>query len=642
DEIDIWLPKEFGNSSSWTVDILDVSGESIESCHYDVDYEKQMLTAPLANCTKVEVILLLRCLLDLYNVTFAPEDEVFEIGCDTIQADEPLLPSSFISATNCTKDFMSVSYYGVKHLWSCYASCHALLQNDKSLMEWTLSIDEGRKTHKLSLKEAMEQGYTFQMDGNQIVFQASFHATGVETYEQDGRVLYTVAFKLTYGLPDHLLTAESRMICAPGAAACNGTHMIVAVPPFPGTLAAVTLDNRQVLLNQQQTAGISVDTKRGVKLYISKRLLKSRLSQHGCSGFQSYISALKLDFDYQGELASMATHLECPCEQNAPIVALCTQDGHMSFEVDSSNTKPALNLDTLTLLDPACKPVFRSPSNDVVRFYINLGFSLLSALLINLPPRSISRDSEFRMTVICSYGNDDASLNVKINSLPSPGAVINQGPLSLILLLYPDESYSVPYNDDQYPIVKYLQQPIFLEVQVLKRNDPNIYLMLDDCWATLSLEPSSLPRWNIVTDGCSYALDNYRTLFHPAGPSVSFPNFRQRFEVKAFAFVSGGKALPSLVYFHCSVIICNRFQLDSPLCSLLQKAFGRMPETVQSPSFPEKLTKLAAALCTSANLPSEAIWITTTLTVGVTLGLAAIMLGLLALFKFQKRTVLIN
>ncbi|KAG8145624.1 hypothetical protein E2320_012131 [Naja naja] len=324
-------------------------------------------------------------------------------------------------------------------------------------MEWIVSIEDNGQIHHLSLRQAIQQGYTFFSDDSDIIIQ------------QDDHVLYTVAIKLTYGPPEQRLTLESRMICAPGPAVCNSTHMMVILPAFPGKLTAVHLNEKNILVHQLQANGIGVDTRKGA------------YRDHDCSGIQLYIASLTLNFDYHGEIATMVSYPECPCEQNAPI------DGHMDFEIASSSTKPDLNLGTLRLRDPTCGPVPWSASKDRVHFH---------------------------------------------------------------------QSYSAPYTDDQYPLVKYLRQPIFLEVQVLNRNDPNIHLMLDDCWATLSLEPS-----------CEYELDNYKTIFHPVGPAVSYANFRQRFEVKAFAFVSDGKALSNHVYFHCSVIICDKQRPDSLLCS---------------------------------------------------------------------------
>uniref|UniRef100_A0A8C4VVE8 Zona pellucida sperm-binding protein 2 n=1 Tax=Gopherus evgoodei TaxID=1825980 RepID=A0A8C4VVE8_9SAUR len=565
DKMLIEFPRELG-SNFWQVHVVDANGEEIVDCDYMVDHERLTLTALYVNCTRLEHDQhQLRIELLLLNKTIARDKNVtYSIVCDALPANE-VVPTIFTGATNCTKDFMAVVF---PRLLPSFADEYT------SQMAWILSIDDGTRTHRLSLRQAMQQGYTFLADSNNLIFQVSFGATGVTSYKVDNQMLYTVALKLSYGPPHQQLTVESRMICAPGPATCNSTHMTVAIPAFPGILSAVSIENRNIPMNQLQANGILLDARRGVKLHINRRILKSRVRLLVCR-LQSYIASLRLTFNFHGEMVSMVTYPECPCDQHAPIAAVCTQDGHMDFEVLSERTKPALDLDTVRLRDPTCKPVFKSPSNDMVRFHVPLNKcgtrqrfegerttyeNEVRALWADLPPRRISRDSEFRS--VCNSASES-----RISSLPPPVSSINQGPLSLILLIYPDGSYLQPYSDDQYPIVKYLRQPIFLEVQVLNRNDPNIRLVLDDCWATTSQDQSSLPRWNIVVDGCDYELDNYRTAFHPVGLAVSYPNYRQRFEVKTFAFVAGDKALTSLVYFHCSTLLCNRLHLDSPLCS---------------------------------------------------------------------------
>ncbi|NXG72720.1 ZP2 protein, partial [Baryphthengus martii] len=688
DGMEVEFSRELGNYS-WHVCVVDVNGEEMVSCDHTVDYERLLLSVLFVNCTNLEHDQHQLRLRLMVNDTIGEEKNItYSTHCDSVHADEIIIPF-FAGTTNCTKDFMAVMLccfcVVVPSLSKQGGSALQLLTTP---MSWTLSIDDGTRIHDLSLGQAMQQGYNLLADGHNLIFQVAFTATGVVSYKHNDKVLYTVALRLMYGPPEHRLTVESRMLCAPGPAVCNATHMTVAIPAFPGTLMAVGIEDKTVPMDQLQENEIALDTKRGVKLHISRGVLKSRLHGMSCSGLQSYLSSLKLTFHFHGEAVVMVMHPECPCDQRAPIAAVCTQDGYMDFEILADSTTPLLDLDTLRLRDPVCRPAFKSPLNDKAWFHVPLNGcgtrywvsvwpglkgrasyvgndtsnavvylqfdgekivyeNEVRALWADLPLRKISRDSEFRLTVLCSFSNGDASLTIRVNNLPPLASSVNQGPLSLVLLSYPDNSYRQPYRDDQYPIVRYLRQPIFLEVQVLKRNDPNLHLVLDDCWATASQDPSSLPQWNIVVDGCEYDLDSYRTVFHPVGHGVSYANYRQRLEVKTFAFVSGDKVLPGLVYFHCSVLLCDRFQPDSPLCMTRCPRPSRSKRESGMPGMNSAMVSLrgpvllvpegwSATQGRGALLSKEA-WAGITMTAVGILSLVATMLLILAFLKCLKR-----
>ncbi|NXT76166.1 ZP2 protein, partial [Zapornia atra] len=655
DGMEVEFSRELGNYS-WHVCVVDASGEEMVSCDHTVDDERLLLRVLFVNCTSLEHGQHQLRLRLMVNDTEGEENNVtYSTHCDAVHTDEITVPF-FAGATNCTKDFMAVTFPRL-----IPSSEHVV----PAMSTWTLSIDNGTRIYQLSHEQAMQQGYSLLTDGLNLTFRVAFTATGVLTYKHNDKVLHTVALKLMYGPPEHRLTVESRMLCAPGPATCNVTHMTVAIPAFPGNLTAVSVEDKTIPMDQLQEHGISLDTKRGVKLYISRAVLKSRLRGGSCLGLQSYMSSLKLAFHFHGETVSMVMHPECPCDQHTPISAVCTKDGYMDFEVLADSTTPPLDLDTLRLRDPVCRPAFRSALNDRVWFHVPLNGcgtrywfdgerivyeNEVRASWADHPLRRISRDSELRLTVLCSFSNGDASLTIKVDNLPPLAASVNHGPLSLILLSYPEDSYRQPYRDDQYPIVRYLRQPIFLEVQVLNRNDPNLHLVLDDCWATASQDPSSFPQWNIVVDGCEYDLDDYRTVFHPVGHGVSYANYRQRLEVKTFAFASGDKALPGLVYFHCSVLICDRFQPDSPLCitrcprpsrSKRESGMPGVNSAVVSLRGPVLLVPEGWSAAQGSSLLSKEVWAGITVTAVGVLSLVTITLLTLALLQCLKRRALL-
>lgn len=64
-----------------------------------------------------------------------------------------------------------------------------------------------------------------------------------------------------------------------------------------------------------------------------------------------------------------------------------------------------------------------------------------------------------------------------------------------------EKSYSEPYQELEYPVVKYLREALYFEVELLQPADPRLELNLEDCWATNSQSQDSLPRWPILING---------------------------------------------------------------------------------------------------------------------------------------------
>ncbi|XP_044513390.1 zona pellucida sperm-binding protein 2 [Gracilinanus agilis] len=573
DEMKIGFPEDLANES-WQADVVDSFGNEILNCAPVMNSENLTMRVMYESCAervhgKYQVNLRF-----LPNKITSNQTIIYQVGCPAIQGDEGR--GGILTATNCTKDSMSISFP------------QNLPDFDETMvsepqMTWMVIVGDSPRTQTLSLHQAMQQGYTFVRDARKVILQVSFDAAGVLHYEQGDNHLYTLALQLTYGSPEQRLTLSSRMVCILGPATCNSTHLTLIIPEFPGTLTAINIENQNILINMSKSSGIALESRNGSRLHFNKRILKSKVSENG-AGVQFYLPLVKLIFDYYGDMVpTIINPVSCESPVSVVIDGTCTQDGFMDFEVYSHQTRPALNLDTLQVRDTSCQPAFKDPFQEMVRFHIPLngcGTSAkferdqavyeneIHALWANLPPSKITRDSEFSLTVRCYYSSTDLIVRTNISSPPSPIASVEPGLVSLTLQSYPDKSYLQPYRDNQYPIVKFMRQPIYLEVQVINRNDPNIKLVLDDCWATTSVDPASLPRWNVIVDGCDYKLDNYRTKFHHVGSSVKYPNHYQRFEVTTFAFVSGGQALSSLIYFHCSVLLCDQSYPDSPLCSV--------------------------------------------------------------------------
>ncbi|XP_015426615.1 PREDICTED: zona pellucida sperm-binding protein 2 [Myotis davidii] len=568
----------------------DPFGLEMLNCTYVLNPEERTLRAPYETCTSR--------VLGQHQMTIRFMDSSAATGRKAFmyQVSCPAAPAGGAQehpgSTLCTKDFMSPGFgVGSTQLFrGPSAYCQQLIQKLSSKSQphitcffpfqfpfygvpgmadentdlqqqvgWSIEVGHGAGAKTLTLLEAMVRGYNILIDDYKMTVQVPFNATGVNHYTQGNSHLYTMPLKLIHVIFGQKTIISAQVTCLSGPVTCNATHMTLTIPEFPGKLKSVSFGNRHIAMSQLHRNGIGTEAAGGLRLHFSKALLKMKFSER-CLPYQFYLPSLKLTFSFRREIASMVVYPECLCESphlTATLITgeLCTQDGFMDVQVHSHHMSPALSLATLRVGDSSCRPHFAGTSRGLARFRIPLNGcgtthrvqdgeviyeNEIRALPAGLPPRTVSRDGEFRC--------DNCHMIVSAAALP-------------------DQSYLRPFADGDYPVPRHLRQPIYLEVSVVNRTDPHIKLVLGDCWATPAADPSALPRWTVVKDGCAYNLDKHRTTFHPVGSSVPYPAHYRRFDVKTFAFVSAAQVLASLVHFHCSAFLCDQRSPHSALCS---------------------------------------------------------------------------
>ncbi|KAG1932812.1 zona pellucida sperm-binding protein 2 isoform 1 preproprotein [Pimephales promelas] len=273
------------------------------------------------------------------------------------------------------------------------------------------------------------------------------------------------------------------------------------------------------------------------------------------------------------------------CYYGKAVTVQCIRDGQFVVVVARDVTLPRLSLDSVRLLggsDPPCSPVGSTPFFAIYQFpvtacgtsmmeesgYVVYENRMVSSYEVGIGPLgSITRDSHFEYSA-----TSVEALVVEVNSVPPPPPVAAPGPLRMELRLANgqcvtkgcaegDEAYTSYYSVADYPVTKVLREPVYVEVRILERTDPNIVLMLGHCWATQAPSPLSLPQWDLLVNGCPYQDDRYLTTLVPVGGSsgLQFPTHYKRFVVKMFTFVDPASLAPlqETIFIHCSTAVCH-------------------------------------------------------------------------------------
>uniref|UniRef100_A0A3Q1F9U7 Uncharacterized LOC110960245 n=1 Tax=Acanthochromis polyacanthus TaxID=80966 RepID=A0A3Q1F9U7_9TELE len=253
----------------------------------------------------------------------------------------------------------------------------------------------------------------------------------------------------------------------------------------------------------------------------------------------------------------------------------CFPNGTMTALAVKLESVPGLNPSQLTLRDPTCGPAY---SDERYAYFVFTGNScgttrkflpnmMMYENEISLPDEleakraSNSEEPEYELKVSCYY---DINTTYAVAFQPrqrrnEPYAENAKGQLQVAMRLALDDSYSVFHRVEDYPITKYLQQPLYFEVELLTPASPEVSVELENCWATLAEDRTSRPRWNLIINGCTNPVDQYQVIFHPVWTDarVQYPSHFKRFEVKMFAFTRDQEDLSRQLFVHCDVMICD-------------------------------------------------------------------------------------
>lgn len=285
------------------------------------------------------------------------------------------------------------------------------------------------------------------------------------------------------------------------------------------------------------------------------------------------------------------------CYYGKAVTVQCTRDGQFIVVVARDSTLPPIDVDSVSLLEPdheSCGPAGLTSSFAIFQFavtrcgtrvtgeegYIVYENHMSSAYEVGIGPRgSITRDSHFELLFQCRYSGSAAhALVMEVKDVPAPLSVSAEGPVRVELRLGKGQchtkgcvednvAYSSYYSAMDYPISKFLRDPVYVEVRILERSDPNIVLMLEHCWATSAPHPNSHPQWDLLLNGCPYSEDRYQTKLVPvdAKSGLPYPTHYKRFIVKMFTFVEPTTYVPhqDAVFVHCSTAVCYSSSRDS-------------------------------------------------------------------------------
>ncbi|XP_065149731.2 zona pellucida glycoprotein 2, like 2 [Paramisgurnus dabryanus] len=295
------------------------------------------------------------------------------------------------------------------------------------------------------------------------------------------------------------------------------------------------------------------------------------------------------------------------CYYAKAVTLQCTRDGQFVLVVARDATMPRIRLDSIHMLESVsseCTSVETTANFAIYQFpvsscgtqmkeennFIVYENTMSSAYEVGIGRHgSISRDSTYKLKFQCRYsGTAVEAMMVEVNMVPPPPPVSQEEPLRVELRIAngqctikgcsDEDMYTSYYSEEDYPVTKVLTEPVYMEVRILERIDPNVVLVLDHCWATSTQEPQSLPKWDLIANGCPCKDDHNLTITLPVVElGLQYPSHYKRFAMSMFTFVDQSSLVPlqdRVVFIHCTTSVCHPFANEScePSCGKTKSA----------------------------------------------------------------------
>ncbi|XP_034557384.1 zona pellucida sperm-binding protein 4-like isoform X2 [Notolabrus celidotus] len=280
----------------------------------------------------------------------------------------------------------------------------------------------------------------------------------------------------------------------------------------------------------------------------------------------------------------------------------CSKDG-FNINISQNATVPHLDLDALWVpsgLSANCKPQKRSKEAVTFNFpFTDCGtqYSAGDGIIkywvkveVKQHPQkgSIFRNTPFSLTVHCSFmlaQITQLGLNIEQEKFQDPFTLKSEGILSTGVRFAKDPNYRTFYSSRDPPVVK-LGLPVYVDIYVLKHEDRDLVLLLEDCWATPTKNPHDKQRWDLLVKGCPFSGDSHMTVVLPVVSSkeMKYPSLHKWMAFKLFSFVKS-QSDENLVYLHCDIKFCKGPDCSQSCSNERRKTRWITPQLGQSTLF---------------------------------------------------------